>query len=134
MGYQVLPFPSLASSPRLLSFYKLKAQINHAKSTLLKVFFLKRLKPLEINTFEKQRGGSPLWLTNCCKKVYFAPRALFSTTYGNPILQLFSFQFYAGMGGTPPSRLQRSSVATFRLSDDVRVYPLPDFPRTLVLR
>src|SRR5260370_42541419 len=69
MGYAVLPPPSLASGPQALLLSKLKAQINHAESTLLQVFFLKNLKPFEINTFEKQGEGSPLWLTSCYKKV-----------------------------------------------------------------
>jgi hypothetical protein len=68
--YAVLPSPSLVSSPRLLPLYKLKAPINHAESTLLQVLILKQLKvPLESITSEKQGGGSPLWLTNCCKRV-----------------------------------------------------------------
>src|SRR5258708_5300880 len=68
--YAVLPSPSLASGPQVLLLSKLKAPINHAESTLLQVFFLKNLKPFAINTFEKQGEGSPLWLTNCSKKVY----------------------------------------------------------------
>src|SRR5207245_7401009 len=67
--YAVLPSPSLASGPQVLLLSKLKAPINHAESTLLQVFFLKNLKPFGINTFEKQGEGSPLWLTNCSKKV-----------------------------------------------------------------
>src|SRR5258708_13289504 len=70
MGYAVLPSPSLASGHQALLLSKLKAPINHAESTLLQVFFLKNLKPFGINTFEKQGEGSPLWLTNCSKKVY----------------------------------------------------------------
>src|SRR5260370_3659259 len=70
MGYAVLPPPSLASGPQALLLSKLKDPINHAESTLLQVFFLKNLKPFGINTFEKQGEGSPLWLTNCSKKVY----------------------------------------------------------------
>ena len=57
----------IQTCPLLLS--KLKAPINHAGSTLLQVFFLKNLKLFEINTFEKRGGGSPLWLTNCFKRV-----------------------------------------------------------------
>jgi hypothetical protein len=54
----------------LLLLSKLKAPINRAESTLLKVLILKQLKvPLESITFEKQGEGSPLWLTNCCKQV-----------------------------------------------------------------
>ena len=49
----------------VLLFSKLKPPTSHAESTLLKVFFLKNLKPFEINTFGKQGEGSPLWLTNC---------------------------------------------------------------------
>src|SRR5713101_1208317 len=67
--YAVLPSPSLASGPQVLLLSKLKAPINHAESTLLQVFFLKNLKPFGINTYEKQGEGSPLWLTNCYKKV-----------------------------------------------------------------
>src|SRR4029077_585362 len=69
MGLRDAPFPSLASRPQLLLFSKLKAPINRAESTLLQVFFLKNLNPIGINTFEKQGEGSPLWLTNCSKKV-----------------------------------------------------------------
>src|SRR5260370_3907647 len=69
MGYAVLPTPSLASGTQALLLSKLKAPINHAESTLLQVFFLKNLKPFGINTFEKQGEGSPLWLTNCSKRV-----------------------------------------------------------------
>ena len=110
----------------VLLFSKLKAPINHAESTVLEVFFLKQLKvPLKSTLFTKQGGGSPLWLTNCSTKVYFVPRALFSTTYGNPIFQLLSFQFHAGMGGVPPRanlllslplsrRFGRSDLQTFR--------------------
>src|SRR5437879_10706948 len=69
-GYAVLPSPSLASDPQLLLLSKLKAPINHVESTLLQVLILKQLKvPLESITFEKQGEGSPLWLTNCSKKV-----------------------------------------------------------------
>jgi hypothetical protein len=67
--YAVLPSPALASGPQVLLLSKLKAPINHAESTLLQVFFLKNLKPFGINTFEKLGGGSPLWLTDCSKKV-----------------------------------------------------------------
>src|SRR6267154_3893984 len=68
--YAVLPSPSLASGPQVLLLFKLKAPINHAESTLLQVLILKQLKvPLESITFEKQGEGSPLWLTNCSKKV-----------------------------------------------------------------
>src|SRR5260370_29361501 len=67
--YAVLPSPALASGPQVLLLSKLKAPINHAESTLLQVFFLKNLKPFGINTYEKQGEGSPLWLTNCSKKV-----------------------------------------------------------------
>ena len=45
----------IQTCPLLLS--KLKAQINHAESTLLQVFFLKNLKPFGITTFEKQGEG-----------------------------------------------------------------------------
>src|SRR5229473_2234656 len=69
MGYAVLPSSSLAAGPQVLLLSKLKAPINHAESTLLQVFFLKNVKPFGINTFEKQGEGSPLWLTNCSKKV-----------------------------------------------------------------
>ncbi len=69
MGFAVLPSPSLASGPQVLLLSKFKAPINHAESTLLQVFFLKNLKPFGINTYEKQGEGSPLWLTNCSKKV-----------------------------------------------------------------
>src|SRR5882762_4238610 len=51
--------------PQVLLLSKLKPPINRAESTLLQVFFLKNLKPFEINTYEKQREGSPLWLTIC---------------------------------------------------------------------
>ena len=110
----------------VLLFSKLKAPINHAESTVLEVFFLKQLKvPLKSTLFTKQGGGAPLWLTNCSKKVYFILRALFSITYGNPIFQLLSFQFHAGMGGVPPRanlllslplsrRFGRSDLQTFR--------------------
>src|SRR5437899_1414347 len=67
--YAVLPSPSLASGPRVLLLSKFNAPINHAESTLLQVFFLKNLKPIGINTYEKQGEGSPLWLTNCSKQV-----------------------------------------------------------------
>jgi hypothetical protein len=50
----------------LLLLSKFPAPINHAESTFLKVLILKQLKvPLESITFEKQGGGSPLWLTIC---------------------------------------------------------------------
>src|SRR5260370_24142627 len=67
--YAVLPSLSLASGPQVLLLSKFKAPRNHAESTLLQVFFLKNLKPFGINTCEKQREGSPLWLTNYYKKV-----------------------------------------------------------------
>src|SRR5882672_8464975 len=67
--YAVLPPPARASGSQVLLLSKLKAPINHAESTLLQVFFLKNLKPFGINTYEKQGEGSPLWLTNCSKKV-----------------------------------------------------------------
>src|SRR6266403_2444671 len=68
--HAVLPSPPPASSPQLLLLSKLKAQLNHAESTLLQVLILKQLKvPLESITFEKPGEGSPLWLTNCCKTV-----------------------------------------------------------------
>jgi hypothetical protein len=41
----------------LLLLSKCQAAINHAESTLLKVFFLNNLKPFEINTFENRGGG-----------------------------------------------------------------------------
>ena len=63
------PSPAPASDPQLLLLSILKAPINRAESTLLQVFFLKNLKPIGINTFEKQGEGSPLWLTNCYKRV-----------------------------------------------------------------
>ncbi|SRR5712692_5864045 len=68
--YAVPPSPSLASGPQVLLLSKLKAPINHAESTLLQVLILKQLKvPLESITFEKPGQGSPLWLTNCSKRV-----------------------------------------------------------------
>jgi len=67
--YAVLPSPAPGSGPQVLLLSKLKAPINHAESTLLKVFFLKNLKPFAINTFEKQGGGPPLWLTNCYRSI-----------------------------------------------------------------
>ena len=67
--YAVLPSPASASGPKVLLLSKLKAPINRAESTLLQVFFLKNLKPFGINTYEKQGEGSPLWLTNCSKRV-----------------------------------------------------------------
>jgi len=64
------PSPPPASSPQLLLLSKLKSQLNHAESTLLQVLILKQLKvPLESITFEKPGEGSPLWLTNCSKRV-----------------------------------------------------------------
>src|SRR5229473_7623330 len=63
------PAPSLSSIPRQLLLHKLASPITHLESTLLQVFFLKNLKPFGINTYEKQGEGSPLWLTNCSKKV-----------------------------------------------------------------
>src|SRR6267154_720488 len=68
-SYAVLLPPAPASGPQVLLLSKLKAQLNHAESTLLQVFFLKNLKPFAINTFEKPGEGSPLWLTNCSKRV-----------------------------------------------------------------
>jgi len=62
-------FPAPASGPQVLLLSKLKAPLNHAESTLLQVFFLKNLKPFEITTYEKPGEGSPLWLTNCSKRV-----------------------------------------------------------------
>ena len=57
-GHSDAPSPSLAPGPQLLLLSKRKAQLNHAESTLLQVFFLKNLKPFAINTFEKHgRGG-----------------------------------------------------------------------------
>src|SRR6267154_1786449 len=68
--HAVLPSPPPASSPQLLLLSKLKSQLNHAESTLLQVLILKQLKvPLESITFEKPGEGSPLWLTNCSKRV-----------------------------------------------------------------
>ncbi len=58
-----------SSGSQLLLLSKLKATINRAESTLLQVFFLKNLKPFGITTFKKQGEGSPLWLTNCSKRV-----------------------------------------------------------------
>src|SRR5713226_9105523 len=69
MGYAVLSSPSLASGPQVLLLSKFKAPINQAESTLLQLFFLKNLKSSGINTYEKQREGWWLWLTNCSKKV-----------------------------------------------------------------
>jgi hypothetical protein len=69
MGYAVLPPSSLASGPQLLLLCKFRCSINHTESTLLQVFFLKNLKAFEFNTYEKQGEGSPLWSTNCSKKV-----------------------------------------------------------------
>src|SRR5260370_11891788 len=67
--YAVLLPPAPASGPQVLLLSKLKAPLNHAESTLLQVFFLKNLKPFEITTYEKPGEGSPLWLTNCSKRV-----------------------------------------------------------------
>src|SRR5882762_1697860 len=60
----VLPSPASAPGPQVLLLSKLQAPLNHAESTLLEVFFLKNLKPFGINTYEKQREGSPLWLNH----------------------------------------------------------------------
>jgi hypothetical protein len=102
---RAVPFllPTIALCPKQLLLYDSRPIGTHLKSTLLEVFILENLKVFGINTYEKQGRGYRLWLTKFYKKVYFAPRALFSITYGNPILQLSSFQSYAGMGGTPPS-------------------------------
>jgi hypothetical protein len=67
--YAVPPSPSPASGPQMLLLYKLRCPINHAESTLLQVFILNNLKPIGINTYEKQGEGSSLWLTNCSKRV-----------------------------------------------------------------
>ena len=66
---------------QVLLLSKLQAPINRAESTLSKVFILKPLKvPLESITFEKPGRGSPLWLTNCSKKV--SPRSRRSGAIG----------------------------------------------------
>jgi len=57
------------SGSQLLLLSILNATVNNAESTLLQVFFLKNLKPFEITTYEKPGEGSPLWLTNCSKRV-----------------------------------------------------------------
>jgi hypothetical protein len=67
--YAVLPSPPLAPGPQVLLLSKLKVPINRAESTLLQVFILNNLKPIGINTYEKHGEGSPLWLTNCSKRV-----------------------------------------------------------------
>jgi len=87
--YAVLPSPAPGSGPQVLLLSKLKAPINHAESTLLKVFFLKNLKPFAINTFEKQGGGSLLWLTNCSKRV--SSCAAWSHQYTGTLPRLISF-------------------------------------------
>src|SRR5260370_28512280 len=111
MGYAVLPSPSLASGPQVLLLSKLKAPINHAESTLLQVFFLKNLKPFAINTFEKQGEGSPLWLTNCSKKVYVRkvlwnpslPSSVHSSKFRIPqVLHLQLLRKLPGCGGILP--------------------------------
>jgi hypothetical protein len=48
-----------------------------------KLFILKPLKvPLKSTLFKKQGGGSPLWLTKSCKKVYFCPWLSFQSLPG----------------------------------------------------
>ena len=90
--YAVAPSPSLASGPQLLLLCKLRCQLNYAESILLQVFFLKNLKPLGINTYEKQGEGSSLWLTSCYKKVSvrkvrwnpYLPSSVHSSTFRIP--------------------------------------------------
>jgi hypothetical protein len=114
---RAVPFltPTMAHYPKQLLLYDPRPPRTHLKSTLLEVFILKPLKvPLKSPLLQNRGGGYRLWLTKFYKKVHFAPWALFSTTYGNPILQLSSFQSYAGMGGTPPSSLLPISELSLR--------------------
>src|SRR5258708_9403762 len=110
--YAVLPSPSLASGPQVLLLSKLKAQLNHPESTLLQVLILKQLKvPLESITFEKQGEGSPLWLTNCSKKVSARkvrwnpslPSSVHSSKFRIPqVLHLKLLRKLPGRGGILP--------------------------------
>src|SRR5882724_10547713 len=111
--YAVLPPPARASGSQVLLLSKLKAPLNHAESTLLQVFFLKNLKPFGINTYEKQGEGSPLWLTNCSKKVsarnfagipaFHLPYTLPSSVSRNPFI-CHSYENTGGVGVFFPFR------------------------------
>jgi hypothetical protein len=65
----VLSLPPPASGLRELLLHKYSHPPNRLESTLLQVFIPGNLKPFAINSFEKQGGGSPLWLTKYHKKV-----------------------------------------------------------------
>jgi hypothetical protein len=105
-------FPAPASGPQVLLLSKLKAPINYAESTLLQVLILKELKvPLESITFEKQGEGSPLWLTNCSKRVSIGnvrwnpnlPPSVHSSKFRIPqVLCLPLLRKHPGCGGFLP--------------------------------
>src|SRR4029077_11254652 len=57
----------------------------HLESTLLQVLILEQLiVPLESIPFEKQGEGSPLWLTNCSKKLSTDLSPLPPIVYSHP--------------------------------------------------
>ena len=118
-----------ASGPQVLLLSKRQAPINQAESTLLKMFFLNNLKPFEINTFEKQGRGSPLWLTDCFKKVYFTCGSLFNHLR-EPHFATLLFSTLCRKGGYPlfnPPLLLRAFRAPAALRDKLALFPIFHF-------
>jgi hypothetical protein len=92
--YAVLPSPLPISDLRELLFCKINYQLNCSESTLLQVFILGNLKPIGINTYEKQGEGCQLWLTRYYKRVSPAADRLSALRF------------------IPPSRDEKSVTAT----------------------
>jgi hypothetical protein len=65
----VPPSPLPTSGLRKLLFYKINHPTSRLESTLLQVFILGSLKPIGLNTYEKQGEGCHLRLTKYYKKV-----------------------------------------------------------------
>jgi hypothetical protein len=113
------------ADPQQLLLYKHVHLITNLESTLLPVFILKNLKPFELNTFEKQGGGWPLWLTNCSKKVsngkvrwnLSLPFSVHTSKFRIPQpLYLPLLRKHRGCGGILPI-LGSADVSTFGPSD-----------------
>ena len=89
---------------------KLKSPVNHTESTLLKVFFLKNLKPFEINTFEKTGRGVPITVNHLLETSHplFYPEC----SEGLPAQSLRAFGAGELMYGT--SRIEIRKLPFFR--------------------
>src|SRR6266849_2267082 len=129
---RAVPFliPTIALHSRQLLFYDPRPLRTHLESTLLQVFILENLKPLGINTYEKQGRGYRLWLTKYSKVV---SSSILRTHFQGPYPATSLFATLTKTAGVCGDSSQFGTVSPASFRKRFRVNPRHQLQRIFVV-